>query len=70
MSETDKLSEMGIDSVRAASLAAATLAPRQVNGITKWSLQSETGEWFYSFCSSHWDHDANCPRCHTGMFGW
>ena len=67
--EIDKLSEMGIDSVRAASLADATPVPVQVSGMTLMRLKNQrTGEYLISFCSAHRSYDSSCPACHSGVW--
>ena len=67
--ETDKLSEMGIDSVRVASLADAVPVQVQANGMTLTRLKSQrTGEFLISFCTEHLSYDEDCAACHRGVW--
>lgn len=67
----ERLTEMGIDSVRQPSLADATQVPTQKNGTTRRRLQNQsTGEWFYSYCGVHLDYHPDCTTCHQGSWGY
>ena len=67
--EIDRLTAMGIDSVRAQSLADATPVLTLLNGMPRTRLQNErTGEFLISFCSAHLSYNYDCPRCHLGVW--
>lgn len=68
---TDKRSAMEIAIEHRPSLADAEVVQRYRNGNTRTCLRNtRTGEYFISFCSAHYDYDAECHTCHTGRWAY